>query len=121
MPTTTGYAKINLALFAAAMFGGCAQSVAPLPIASADQACERTMAVLVANRSYPADQMVGCDGGTTDENAGHYVLRVNGVCNDPQGCGSVLMGWYAVEASTGVVYDWDVAELEIGKRIDRQE
>lgn len=77
------------------------------------------MSVLAANKTYRAKQMAGCDGGASDEFPGFYILRVNGICRDPQGCGSVLMGWYAVEAATGAVYDMDVGEWRIGQRIDR--
>jgi hypothetical protein len=76
------------------------------------------MSVLAANKTYRADQLAGCDGGRDENNPGYYVLRVNGVCRDPQGCGSVLMGWYAVGAATGAVYEWEVAEWQLGPRID---
>jgi hypothetical protein len=121
MSADTDYATVSFALFAAALLGGCTQSVPPVHIASADQACDRTMAGLVATRSYRADQMVGCDLSETDENPELYILRVNGVCHDPQGCGSVLMGWYSVVVSNGAVYDWDVGEWQRGTRIDRQQ
>jgi hypothetical protein len=117
--TDTAYVKLNLALFAAVLLGGCAQSDGALPISSADQACERVMTALVASRGYPADQMVGCDGVESDENSGLYILRLNGACHDSQGCGSVLMGWFAVEASNGAVHVWNVAEWQHGPRIDR--
>ncbi len=29
------------------------------------------------------------------------------------------MGWYAVDVSTGAVYDWGTAEWQVGQRIDR--
>jgi hypothetical protein len=103
------------------LLGGCAHAKAPQAVASDDQACERVMSVLVANTTYRAEQLAGCDGGRDENNPGYYVLRVNGVCRDPQGCGSVLMGWYAVEATTGAVHDWDVAEWQLGPRIDGQD
>jgi hypothetical protein len=78
------------------------------------------MFVLAQNNTYRAEQMTGCDGGTDENNPGYYVLRVNGFCRDPQGCGSVLLGWYAVEAATGAVHDMDVGEWQIGQRIDRK-
>jgi len=117
--TETAYAKINLALLAGCLLTGCAHAKAPLTVTSDDQACERLMSVLAANTTYRAEQMAGCDGGVSDEFPGYYVLRVNAYCRDPQGCGSVLLGWYAVEAASGAVHDWDVGEWRIGARIDR--
>ncbi len=113
----TSYAKINLALLPAAFLAGCAPVDTPTPVASDDQACERVMAVLVANKTYRAEQLAGCDGGKDDDNPGYYVLRVNGYCRDSLGCGSVLLGWYAVEASTVAIHEWDVAKWRLGPRI----
>jgi len=118
--TETAYAKINLALLVAASLVGCAPVDAAKAVSSDDQACERVMSVLAANKTYRADRMAGCDGGKDDNKPGFYVLRVNAYCRDPQGCGSVLLGWYAVEASTGAVHDMDVAEWTVGPRIDRE-
>jgi hypothetical protein len=115
----TAYAKINFALLVAASLVGCAPVDAPTAVSSDDQACERVMAVLAQNKTYRADQIASCDGGKDENNPGLYVLRVNAYCRDPQGCGSVLLGWYAVEASTGAVHDMNVADWQIGKRIDR--
>ncbi|NBB25301.1 hypothetical protein GVM20_09210 [Porphyrobacter sp. SLTP] len=119
--TQTAQAIIKLALLATVTSAGYASAEEPLPMTSDDQACERVMSVLVANRTFHADQLAGCDGGRDDQNPGFYVLRVNGICGDPQGCGTVLMGWYAVEASTGAVHKWDVAEWQLGARIDGQD
>lgn len=117
----TAYAKINLALVAAMSFGGCAAADVLDVVASDDQACERIMAVLAQNKTYRAEQMAGCDGGKDDNNPGYYLLRVNGYCRDPQGCGSVLLGWYAIDEKTGAVFEMDFAEWQIGQRIDGQD
>ena len=120
MPVTeTAYAKINLALFGAAGLVSCAPVAAATAVSSDDQACERVMSILAANKTYRPEQMASCDGGEDDNNPGYYVLRVNAYCRDPQGCGSVLLGWYAVEAATGAVHDMDAAEWSVGQRIDR--
>ncbi|WP_073974011.1 hypothetical protein [Erythrobacter donghaensis] len=120
MVTETAYAKINLALLVAASLVGCAPVDAPKAVSSDGEACERVMSVLAANKTYRADQMAGCDGGKDDNKPGFYVLRVNADCRDPQGCGSVLLGWYAVEGATGAVHEMDVAEWTVGPRIDRE-
>lgn len=118
--TESASAKINFALLAAASFVSCAPVAAPTAVSSEDQACARVMSVLAANKTYRAEQMASCDGGEDDNNPGYYFLRVNAYCREPQGCGSVLLGWYAVEASTGAVHDIDVAEWTVGPRIDRE-
>lgn len=119
--TESSCAKTTFAFFAVALLGGCTQAAVPLSMASDDQACMRTMAVLAANGTYQPEQMAGCEGGKADESSRFNVLRVNGLCRDPQGCGSVLMGWYAVDSSTGAVYEWDVTEQKPGQRIDRKQ
>jgi hypothetical protein len=118
--TETAYAKINLALLVAALLVGCAPVDAPKAVLSGEKACERVMSVLAANKTYRAEQMAGCDGGKDDNKPGYYVLRVNGSCHEPEGCGSVLLGWYAVEEKTGAVHEIEVSEWQIGRRIDRE-
>ena len=115
----TAYAKINLALLAVSLLAGCAHAKAPPNVTSEGQACERVKSVLAANKTYREEQMAGCDGGKDDNNPGYYVLRVNAYCREPQGCGSVLLGWYAVEAASGAVHEIDAADWQIGQRIDR--
>ncbi len=117
--TKTACAKIYLALTAVALACGCSAAQVTAPVVSDDQACERVMSILAANKSYRAEQMAGCDGGKDDTNPGYYLLRVNGYCRDPEGCGSVLLGWYAVDGATGAVHDMDVGEWQIGPRIDK--
>lgn len=117
--TKATFAKINIALGAALSLAACAPAEAPRLVASDDQACERVMSVLAGNTTCTADQMASCEGGKDENNPGFYVLRVNANCREPHGCGSVLLGWYAVDAATGAVHDWDVGEWQIGLRIDR--
>jgi hypothetical protein len=118
--TETAYAKLNLALLAVTLCAGCAPAEELQSVTSDDQACERIMSVLAENRTYRAEQMASCERGTDENNPGFYVLRVNAHCREPQGCGSVLLGWYAVDEKTGAVHDIDAAEWTIGKRIDRE-
>ncbi len=118
--SSAALARITQALVAVAFLAGCVPIAQPVTAASDDDACQRTIAALVASKRFAAEELVDCEGGASDERPGYYVLRVNGVCRDPQGCGSVLMGWYAVEAATGAVYDWDVNEWQLGQRIDGQ-
>ncbi|WP_066533079.1 hypothetical protein [Erythrobacter sp. CCH5-A1] len=115
----TAYAKINLALLAAAVLASCAVAEESGPITSDDQACERVMEVLVANQVYRAEQMQNCEISLEDRHPGYYVGRVNAYCHEPI-CGSVNLGWYAVEAKTGKVLKYDMAEQFLGKPFPRQ-
>ena len=119
--TRTFHTNIIVALLAVALSAGCAAMERPKPVTSDDQACERVMSTLATTKTYRAEQMAGCDGGKNDKNPGYYLLRVNAYCRDPQGCGSVLLGWYAVDEKTGAVHDLDVGEWQIGARIDRKD
>jgi len=78
-------------------------------VTSAEQACDRAKAAVAARGDYQASQIVACDGGLSTNDAGYYVLRLNGACHE-EVCGSVLLGWYGVKQSTGEVYEWDIGD-----------
>ena len=48
-----------------------------------------------------------------DSPPGYYVLALRGWCRE-EICGSVLIGWFAVEKRTGRVFAWDVGEWRLG-------
>jgi len=50
-----------------------------------------------------------------DQPKGYFVIGLRGVCYDPDGCGSTLLGWYAVRRSDGSISEWDVGEDQLGK------
>jgi hypothetical protein len=86
---------------------------------SAEEACDRARAAVAARGDYRISQIVGCDGGLSSDHideVGYYVLRLNGACRE-EICGSVLLGWYAVNQSTGDVYDWDIGDSKPIKRV----
>jgi hypothetical protein len=48
----------------------------------------------------------------------YYRYAIIGLHSDRQ-CGyicSSLAGWFAVDRRTGVIYDWDVAEMRLGEK-----
>ncbi len=116
--TRIPYVNLVLAVLAATLSAICAAAERPKPVTSDDGACQRVIAVLAAYKIYRADQMASCDGGKDEEHPGFYILRINAHCREPQGCGSVLLGWYAINAKNGAVFEMDVAEWQIGSRID---
>lgn len=120
MPVTeTPFAKINLALLATAVLASCAAADASGPVTSDDQACQRVMEVLVANKVYRPEQMQNCEIGLDENNPGYYFGRVNAYCREPI-CGSVLLGWYAVEAKTGTVHQWNYSDWAVGEPFAKQ-
>ncbi|WP_156878177.1 hypothetical protein [Sphingopyxis sp. QXT-31] len=86
---------------------------------SADaKACDLLKASLVANRDFEEKNIAGCDGVVDSFNPpGFRIARVNGYCHE-EICGSVLMGWFAVEEDTGRVFEWNVADEELGPEIN---
>lgn len=71
---------------------------------------------MIGRGDYPAQQASGCFEVTEQDPPGFYVTRLNAVCQQ-EICGSVLLGWYAVEAKTGRVFEWDMGALEMGPEI----
>lgn len=65
---------------------------------------------------YPEARIAGCEGGESEDIPGLIVLRLNAVCRQEL-CGSVLMGWYAVDVETMRVWEWDVEAWQLGEEI----
>ena len=97
----------------------CAVKQAEGSVSSSDEACELVAKAVIARGDYRAEQIAGCNGDLQDDDdsrAGYYILRLNAHCREDI-CGSVLLGWYAIEQSTGRVYEWDVAEWRLGEEV----
>ena len=82
------------------------------------EACNAVQTTLAAAKRYSAAEMAGCDGIIDDQNPdGFRVLRVNGYCEQDV-CGSVLLGWYALQLATGRVFEVsDLSEIAIGSEV----
>ncbi|HZG34176.1 MAG TPA: hypothetical protein VEZ59_12930, partial [Sphingopyxis sp.] len=72
----------------------------------------------VAYRDFQAKDIAGCDGIIDSSNPpGFRILRVNGYCQE-EICGSVLMGWFAVEEETGRIFEVaDVVDWKLGSEV----
>ena len=107
---------IMLLAFAALPLTGCSTSQ---PMATETEACD-LVKVSVSERSPEArSQIATCDHiAESDSPPGYYVMALhsNRECD---GICSTNMGWFAVQQSTGDVFDWDVAELKVGRRLGR--
>ncbi|HET6525590.1 hypothetical protein [Sphingopyxis sp.] len=86
---------------------------------SADaKTCDWLKTMLVASGDFQAKDIAGCDGIIDSSNPPSFrIARVNGYCHEAI-CGSVLMGWYAVEEETGRVFEVaDVADWKLGSEV----
>ncbi len=110
--------SLLVALFAMGVSNACTPPTSQA-VASVDDACELVTEAVVARGDYPLSEIEGCDGDLgegSDTFADYYVLRLNAYCRE-EICGSVLLGWYAVDQKTGQVYDIDVAEWALGDEV----
>ena len=86
------------------------------------EACEMLISAMNASDSYraanfyPEAQIAGCNGGPSEDNSNIYHFRLNGVCRE-EICGSVLMGWYAVDKKSGRAWELDINDYSHGLEI----
>lgn len=83
------------------------------------RACDAIKAALVASKRFESRTIAGCDGVVNSENpSGFRIARVNGFCRE-EVCGSVLLGWYAVEERSGSVFEVaDVGDWTLGPQVN---
>ena len=86
--------------------------------AADERACEAIKTAVVARGDYEMSRIAGCDGIVDDDNPdGYRVVRMNGFCREEL-CGSVLMGWFALEEETGRVFEIDdVGNWTLGEEV----
>jgi hypothetical protein len=85
-------------------------------LASSDEeVCELITAAVVAQGEYRKPQVAGCDA-LSEKPGGYLITRLNGHCREPV-CGSVLLGWYAVQQETGRIFEWNMGEDAVGREI----
>lgn len=107
--------RLTLPIAVAALtLPGCAR---PEPVASAEVACAVATARVTAERDLPVSHVAMCDP-VSDENGrpGYYIMALRAHCREEL-CGSSLMGWYAVQKATGEVFEVDVADWALGRRV----
>ena len=84
------------------------------PVKTEKAACALVKASVSASRHFPISTIAFCDMATNPR--GYYVLalhssrRCDGFC-------STNMGWFAVRKATGRVYEWNVADDNLGQTI----
>jgi|GEM_PF-1616515 len=88
------------------------------PVNDAESACATATARVTAARGLPISHVAACDPiSDLAEAPGYYVLALRAHCREEL-CGSTNMGWFAVQKTTGDVYEIDdVGEWTLGQRV----
>jgi hypothetical protein len=107
---------VPAALLAASMLLWSAPMLAA-PVLSAEAACAIAKARVSAHRRFPVSRIASCETiRATGSPEGYYILALYGRCRE-EVCGSTNMGWFAIERSTGRVFEWNVAGSRLGLAI----
>lgn len=86
-------------------------------VLSEAQACELAKKRTTDSHRFPAASAAFCDQMVGEFNpADYYVLSLHSD-RDCDGICSTNLGWFAVQRSTGEVFDWDMAESKLGPPI----
>jgi hypothetical protein len=86
-------------------------------VTSDEGACSMATARVTALRHVPSTSVAFCDHAqSTELPAGYYVLALHGHCQE-EVCGSTNMGWFAVKEATGEVFEWDTADMKLGRPV----
>ena len=73
-------------------------------------ACDTTTARFAARGHFPVAKVASCDFIVAEAQPnGFYVLALHGPCREDI-CGSTLLGWFAIEKSTGRVFEFDLED-----------
>jgi len=114
-PNLTALAPLSVLLLFATGIIAPAEPIRAAPVHSEKAACDRVKARASAVQRFPVSLVASCDPiGQRDSPKGFYVLALhsNRQCD---GICSSNMGWFAVEKATGRVFEWDVAEMKLGR------
>lgn len=83
-------------------------------VKTAKIACDVVKAQVSASRHFPVSAVAFCDILPEGSSAkAYYVLALHSR-RQCQGICSTNMGWFAVQKSTGRVFEWDDAEEKLG-------
>lgn len=96
----------------------CANCATAQRVGSASAACSLATAKVMAELHQPSSHVADCEAlNPADVPRGYYVLTLRGHCREPEGCGSTLIGWYAVRKGTRQVFEWNVANWKLDRRV----
>lgn len=88
------------------------------PVRDVESACVAATARVTTERSLPVSHVAACDpNAEVAELPGYYVLALRAYCREDL-CGSTNMGWFAVQKTTGEVFEInDVGDWTLGRRV----
>ena len=87
------------------------------PVKSAPAACAIATDQVTAQRHLPTSHVSFCDHiPEADGPDGYYLMALRAHCSEEL-CGSTNMGWFVVRKATGDVFEWDVAEDQLGQPV----
>jgi hypothetical protein len=88
------------------------------PVNDAESACAAATARVTAERGLPISHVAACDpNADVPELPGYYVLALRAYCREEL-CGSTNMAWFAVQKTTGNVFEInDVGDWTLGRRV----
>lgn len=91
---------------------------ASAPVNDAASACAAATARVTAARGLPFSHVAVCDPSSeVPELPDYYVLALRAYCREDL-CGSTNMGWFAVQKTTGDVFEIDdVGDWTLGRRV----
>lgn len=95
---------------------GCSVPAESVSAAAEGRACEAVRSAVIAERRYTRSQVAGCDAQDVDGLRGYVTLRLEGYCRQ-EVCGSVLLGWFAVENGSNRVFEWIPGEQTVGSEL----
>lgn len=89
-------------------------------VSNAEDACAVVKARITAQHHLPESRAAFCDPiAAADGLQGYYVMALHSD-RECEGICSTNMGWFAVQQSTGDVFEWNVADWELGQEIAPQ-
>ena len=95
---------------------GCSTPAGSATAAAEGRACEAIRSAVVAERRYTRSKVAGCDAEDVGRLPGYVTLRLDGYCRQ-EVCGSVLLGWFAVEKGSNRVFEWMPGEQTVGSEL----
>lgn len=86
-------------------------------VKTANAACQAVKTQVSAARHFPVSAIAFCDIiREQDSPKAYYVLALHST-RQCEGICSTHMGWFAVQKSTGRVFEWDEAEEKLGASV----
>jgi len=107
--------------FAAALSAVAISGATPVnaaKVTTEEAVCNSAKTRVAAVRHFEISAIAFCDIIVEEaQPEGFYVLALHGRRADCDGICSTNMGWFAIQKTTGRVFEWDIAEWQLGQPI----